>query len=221
MPLQFQFLGSVAYEKALHLMQDLREKRQKNLIDDQILFLEHPPVITMGKRKSFEDLKCTLEELDLKGIAFSETDRGGKLTYHGPGQLVIYFIVDIERRNLSIQKMVWMVEEGIRLFLKDAGIEATRDERNPGLWVKNSKIASIGLHVQKGVTTHGVALNLAPDLSAFDLMIPCGLPGVGVTSVQKIKGKSLSVKQASKKLELIYQKQFLTQFSKPPKAFSN
>lgn len=155
-----------------------------------------------------DDLKITLAEIEKKGIEFVKTDRGGKLTYHGPGQLIGYFIVNIQARKLSIEEMVWKAEEGIRLFLEGEGVTASRDKKNPGLWVGREKIASLGFHVERGVTTHGIALNLTNDLTPFNYMIPCGVSDAGVTSVLKLTGRTLSIEEAGKKLAQIYKKIF-------------
>ncbi len=203
-PIEFKFLGLLNYQESYDLQIRLRDQRLKNEIPDHILFLEHPPVITMGRRPSHEDLKVSREELFKKGISFVETDRGGKLTYHGPGQLVIYFIVDIEKRGLKISEMVWKVEEGIRLMLHELRIAAVRDERNPGLWVGHNKIASIGLHVHKGVTTHGASLNVHGDLSPFSLFTPCGLAQVGMTSIKKEINTDYHLKECAHRLESIF-----------------
>ena len=201
-----QFLGCIPHNQAHHLMQELHEKRQRNLLPDQILFLEHPPVITSGKRPAEDDLKLTRLELQQKGVDFIQTDRGGKLTYQGPGQLVIYFIFKL---SSSIEKFVHQVEEGIRLLLLEEGIHTERDPENPGLWMGKSKIASIGLHVSRSITTHGAAVNFSPDLKHFDYFIPCGLPTAGVTSIKKELGKSPTVEEGAKKLKKIYEEIFL------------
>lgn len=198
-------LGILPYLEALKVMNEKRNQRLSGQISDEILFLEHPPVITMGRRFSKNDLHVSKEELLKKGIDFIETDRGGRLTYHGPGQLVGYFIVYLEERSLSIGDMVWKTEEGIRLLLKEYGIEAVRDARNPGLWVDNLKISSLGFHVHRGVTTHGMSLNISNDLKPYTYFIPCGVEGGGVTSFLQLKGEKIALKELSSKLADYYQ----------------
>ena len=205
-PIQASFLGCVPYRDAIDRMNRLRDERLADRISDQLLFLEHPPVITMGRRKSHEDLKIDPDMLKKKGIEFIETDRGGKLTYHGPGQLVVYFIVNIEARKMTIDQMVWTVEEGIKQCLAKYGILADRDERNPGIWVGNSKIASVGLHVHRGVTTHGVALNISCDLTPFGYMTPCGIVGAGVTALSELSHRDYSMDEVSPNLRRCYEK---------------
>ncbi|MBI4412367.1 MAG: lipoyl(octanoyl) transferase LipB [Deltaproteobacteria bacterium] len=205
-PLQSSFLGRVPYAGALARMNHLRDERLADRIPDQLLFLEHPPVITMGRRKSHEDLKIDPEELKRKGIEFVETDRGGRLTYHGPGQLVVYFIVDIRARKMPVDRLVWTAEEGIKQCLAKYGILADRDERNPGIWVGNSKIASVGLHVHRGVTTHGIAVNVNCDLGPFSYMTPCGIAGAGVVSLAALSGNEYSVDEVARSLRRYYDK---------------
>ena len=204
-PLLSSFLGLIPYSEAVNRMNRLRDERLAGRIPDQLLFLEHPPVITMGRQKSHEDLKIDSQALKRKGIEFVETDRGGRLTYHGPGQLVVYFIVDIGGRKMSIDQIVWTVEEGIKRCLVQYGISADRDERNPGIWIGNSKIASIGLHVHRGVTTHGVALNINCDLTPFGYLVPCGLSEAGVTSLSKTASRKYSVDEVGRSLRRCYE----------------
>lgn len=207
-PIQSTFLGLTPYQEALSKMNQLRGERLSNKIPDQLLFLEHPPVITMGRRKSNDDFKRNPADFKKLGIEMVETDRGGKLTYHGPGQLVVYFIFNIEERRLKIGDLVWRGEEGILCFLKEKGIKASRDERNPGIWVGNDKIASLGFHVTKGVTTHGVALNVNNDLKPFSYFVPCGLAEAGVTSVNLLTGKEFALKEISFNLQSHYVRLF-------------
>lgn len=204
-PIQARFLpGLISYSQAMELMEKLRVERTKGEIPDQILFLEHPPIITMGRRPAQQDLKLSIVELQKKGIDFIETDRGGKLTYHGPGQLVIYFIFDLNQRALSIADFVWKAEEGLKLYLKTLDILVERDPQNPGLWIGLQKIASVGFHIQKGITTHGVALNLTCDLTPFSYMVPCGIPSTIPTSVLLQTGKHVSVLEAGQTLQTCY-----------------
>lgn len=202
--IQSRFLGTVAYQAALELMNQLRSERLQNIISDQLLFFEHPPVITMGRRDASGDFVLSPEEIRQKGIDLVQTDRGGKLTYHGPGQLVIYFIFDIAARKLPIDKFVWLAEEGLRLLLADYDIVAKRDKKNPGLWLGNKKIASLGFHIHKGITTHGIALNVWNDLTPFSFMVPCGVAEAAVTSVLLETGKKEALQKVGKKLLKVY-----------------
>ncbi len=215
----FKFLGLVPYQEASRLMADYHAQRLQGKIPDTFLFLEHPPIVTMGRRNSQADLHVSTEFLKEQGVDFIETDRGGRLTYHGPGQLVVYFIVDINQRKLSqrklsIEKLVYLVEEGLKNLLQSYGITANRDERNPGIWVGNEKIASLGFHVSRGVTTHGLALNVMNDLTPFSYFTPCGIPTAGVTSMQSQTSKKYDVKEVANRLKSEFEK-LLIPFAAP------
>lgn len=176
--------GLISYQEACAKMNALRDLRLQDQVQDQILFLEHPAVITQGKREASDEMHLSAEVLASKGIELVETDRGGKLTYHGPGQLVVYFIVNLKKRHLSVTDFVYRVEEGILIVLQSYGIKAERREGFPGLWVNGQKIASLGFHIHRGVTTHGIALNVSNDLTPFDYFLPCGMD-IQMTSMQK------------------------------------
>lgn len=194
----------------------LREKRLKGEIPDQLLLLEHPPVITSGRREASDDLKETPDSLLKKGIDLLETDRGGKLTYHGPGQLVGYFVFSLKSRGDSIEKFVWKAEEGIRLFLQDYAIEGERDPKNPGIWIGPKKIASLGFHIHQGISTHGISLNLDMDLKPFSYFTPCGIPNSQVTSVLQETGKSPTLESASRQLANYYSTVFESELTLNP-----
>lgn len=207
-PIQVQFLGCRPYKDALETMHDLRDRRLQNQISDQILFLEHPSVITRGRQHSWDDLIESPKQIKSKDIDLIETDRGGRLTYHGPGQLIIYFVMNIRERGLSIGDLVWRVEEGIRLYLDKIGICAERDSKNPGMWIGRKKIASLGFHVHRFVTTHGVSLNVHGDLTPFSYMIPCGLSGVHVTNILEEKGEKKDLWDVGRQLVKHYSRVF-------------
>lgn len=203
-----KYLGCIGHPQAVDLMNRLKAGRIREEIGDRLLLLEHPPVITMGRRNSAADFRLEPEHIEKKGIAVIRTDRGGKLTYHGPGQLVLYFIFNIGALGLSIGSMVWKVEEGIRLFLQKNGIDSQRDPKNPGLWVGRHKIASLGFHVERGVTTHGASLNICPDLKPFSYINPCGASGARVTGFLEQTGKSPPLKEVGCELVKNYREIF-------------
>lgn len=197
-------LGQVSYQEAYALMLEMRQKRLKNEISDTLLFLEHPPVITMGRQSSEKDLYVSEAFLKEKNIEFFKTERGGKLTYHGPGQLVVYFIFDLAARKLSIQKFVNKVEEGLIRLCSSYNVNAERDLKNPGLWVGKNKIASVGFHIHRNVSIHGASFNINPDLKPFTYFLPCGITDKGVTSMSLETKKEIDLEKASKRLEKIY-----------------
>jgi lipoyl(octanoyl) transferase len=168
-------LGRVDYASALQLQQQLASRRKQGLIPDQLLLLEHPHVITMGRNGHAENLLASGDILARAGIAFYPTDRGGDVTYHGPGQLVGYPILDLRDWKRDVSAYVRAVEETIIATLAEYGIAAGRIPKLTGVWVGERKIAAIGVHLSRWVTSHGFALNVSTDLSYFQYIVPCGL----------------------------------------------
>ncbi len=186
-------LGVVDYEQALLLQNRLAEARRKNETGDLLLLLQHPPVITMGKSGKIQNVLApeVLRERNIKTIF---TDRGGDVTYHGPGQLVIYPILNLQPYGLSVPGYVWNLEETAIRLLARYGISAGRIEKLRGVWVGNEKIAALGVHISRGVTKHGLALNVNTDLDFFSLINPCGT-GRRATSMSKILGREFSMEE--------------------------
>jgi lipoyl(octanoyl) transferase len=168
-------LGRTDYGTALELQRQLIAERQQGLIPDQLLLLEHPHVITLGRNGKAANLLASDEVLSRAGIAFYPTDRGGDVTYHGPGQLVGYPIIDLREWQRDVGAYVRAVEQAIIDTLADYGISAGRIPKLTGVWVGDSKIAAIGVHISRWVTSHGFALNVSTDLSYFQYIVPCGL----------------------------------------------
>jgi len=172
---QVQELGRVEYGKALELQRRLVEERKQGLIPDQFLLLEHPHVITMGRNGRMEHLLAHTDVLERAGISFFLTDRGGDITYHGPGQLVGYPILDLREWKRDVGAYVRAIEQTIIDTLADYGIAAERIPKLTGVWVEERKIAAIGVHISRWVTSHGFALNVSTGLSYFHYIVPCGL----------------------------------------------
>jgi lipoyl(octanoyl) transferase len=168
-------LGRMDYGAALEWQRRTIAARQRGEIPDQLLLLEHPHVITMGRNGQSTNLLASDEVLDRAGIAFYATDRGGDVTYHGPGQLVGYPIVDLREWKRDVGAYVCAVEQTIIDTLADYGIAAGRIPKLTGVWVDGRKIAAIGVHIGRWVTSHGFALNVHTDLSYFQYIVPCGL----------------------------------------------
>ena len=168
-------LGRTDYGQALELQRQLVAERQQGLIPDQLLLLEHPHVITLGRNGKAANLLASAEVLSRAGIAFYPTDRGGDVTYHGPGQLVGYPIIDLREWKRDVGAYVRAVEQAIIDTLADYGISAGRIPKLTGVWVDNRKIAAIGVHISRWVTSHGFALNVSTDLTYFQYIVPCGL----------------------------------------------
>jgi lipoate-protein ligase B len=178
-------LGVVPYAEALELQLRLRELRQADEIGDTLLLLEHPPVYTRGRRTEAPDLPMGEDWYRAQGVEIHDADRGGRVTYHGPGQLVGYPIMRIS----DVPAFVHTMEEAIVAALADAGITADVRDGLTGIWADDAKIGSIGVHVNRGVTTHGFAVNVDNDLQPFEWIVPCGLDGVRMTSVLKASGR--------------------------------
>lgn len=183
-------LHLVTYANGMAMQETLVKMRQEEAIPDQLLLLEHPPVITLGRGGDKANLLASNDLLDREGVEFWDTTRGGDITYHGPGQLVGYPILHLGENNRDVRKYVTSLEEAIIRTVAEYGITAARSQGDRGVWVGNDKIAAIGVRVARWVTSHGFALNIAPNLSHFRLITPCGLQGRGVTSIEMLTGQA-------------------------------
>ncbi len=198
--LNWQYLGLVPYREAFAQQIATRDKLIVSEINPRLLLLEHPPVVTMGRRGSLTDLRVPEDELSSRGVDLVRSDRGGLLTYHGPGQLVGYPIVDLSRLGLGVHDYVQRLSQALQTVLAHHGVDAQWSEDRPGLWVGNSKIASFGVHVHHNVTTHGFALNVQPELAAFDLIVACGHASADVTSVAALRGELCSMEDIAREI---------------------
>jgi len=185
-------LHLVTYENAMHLQQKLVALRQSDSIPDQLLLLEHPPVITLGRGGDATNLLAPPDVLRAQRVRFYQTTRGGDITYHGPGQIVGYPIVYLGEGNRDVRKYVTKLEEVLIRTVADYGITATRVEGKRGIWVGENKIAAIGVRIARWVTSHGFALNVSTNLEHFRLITPCGIHGAGVTSISREIGREIS-----------------------------
>lgn len=191
--IQIKNLGLIPYDNAMEIMEDLHAERVRGAGADTLLVLEHFPVITKGRRLS--DVKIPNEDaIAARGIQIRQADRGGLLTYHGPGQIVLYFVIKLDEYFDGIAGMVGMIEKTLQAFLKTQGVAAEVVKDHPGLWVDGLKIASLGLRVAHGVTKHGLSLNLMNDLAVYGLFDPCGMSGQSMTNFEKVTGRGLSLK---------------------------
>ena len=189
-PAVFRDLGHLGYAEALDLQKDLVAKRKAGKIPDHLLIVEHPHVITLGRNGHTENLLASEEVLRRAGIAFHPTDRGGDITYHGPGQVVGYPIFDLREWKRDVVAYVRTLEQVIMDALAEFGIESGRAAGMTGVWVNGKKVAAIGVHISRWVTSHGFALNHTTDLSYFQYIVPCGLTKP-VTSLREL-GSSAS-----------------------------
>jgi lipoyl(octanoyl) transferase len=177
------WLGRVEYSAAWELQRELFAARLDDRCDDTLLLLEHPPTYTLGRRAIAEDLVYDEEQRAARGISLYDVDRGGRATYHGPGQLVGYPIMGLGEQY-DVLAYLRGLEEALIRTASDLGVSATRDPRHTGAWVGNNKLGAIGVKVTRGVTMHGFALNVTTDLSMFEGIVPCGIGGRWVTSVE-------------------------------------
>jgi lipoyl(octanoyl) transferase len=184
--------GRIPYGEALALQRALVEQRRNGVIDDTLLLLEHPHVLTLGVRGDGgrSHILASSEALASRGIEVHETGRGGDITYHGPGQIVGYPIMDLKPDRCDVHKYVRDLEEVLIRTAGDYGIAAGRVEGLTGVWVGNEKLAAIGVRIARWVTSHGFALNVTTDLDHFNLIVPCGIADRGVTSLARLLGRN-------------------------------
>jgi lipoyl(octanoyl) transferase len=184
-------LGVVPYADGLELQRELVERRRADEIPDQLLLLEHPPVITLGvkTRNDRSHVVATQEALEEEGVEIFESGRGGDVTYHGPGQLVGYPILDLRPDRCDVHRYVRDLEEVLIRAAAAFGIAAERSQGLTGAWVRDEKLAAIGVRIARWITSHGFALNASTNLAHFGLIVPCGITDKGVTSLEKLLGR--------------------------------
>ncbi|MDC1081369.1 lipoyl(octanoyl) transferase LipB [Flavobacteriaceae bacterium] len=226
--IQVKELKNTSYQPAW----DFQEKLLKEIVDLKILnrrnetnkptpnyflWVEHPPVITLGKSGAIDHLLLNEEQLQDRGIEYFKTNRGGDITFHGPGQVVGYPILDLENFFTDIHKYLRLLEEMVILTLKDFGLEGTRSPGETGVWLDVGtpfarKICALGVKASRWVTMHGFAFNVNTDLAYFDYIVPCGIQGKGVTSLKAELKKEISLKEVKEKLAKHFQNLFEAEF---------
>lgn len=213
-------LGFAPYEATLKLQQAVREERLAGHAADTLLLVEHPPTITLGRRASTNDLLAPLDFFQAQGTQVVPVERGGKATYHGPGQLISYPIISLRGSQVDVPAYVYGLEQIMLDYLAQLGIQAQRRRGLPGAWVWGRKIGAVGVHLKRWVSLHGFALNLNPDLFQFSNIIPCGLPDAETTSVQRELGRAPWVLDAKAAIAPLVAKQFgfTTILHEPPAA---
>ncbi|MFP6626760.1 MAG: lipoyl(octanoyl) transferase LipB [Deltaproteobacteria bacterium] len=190
--MQMQNWGRIDYDKALERQLELVGRRQRDETSDTIAFCEHPPTITLGRNAPDSDLLLGREEIDRRGIAVVQSDRGGRATYHGPGQAVVYPVVAIGQRGIKTRRWVALLEEAIVETLAGLGVQATAALNGPGVWARGGKIASLGLRIDRGVSYHGLCVNVGLDVEPFDCIVTCGVASQPVTTVEMESGRTWS-----------------------------
>jgi lipoate-protein ligase B len=201
-------LGLIDYQKAWDLQHVLWSKRVEGELPDLLLFLEHPHVITLGRRGNRSHLLASQEVLEAMRIPIFHVERGGDVTYHGPGQMVVYPIFDLKEYGYRLIRYIGQLEEVILRILKDFGIEGRRDPLNRGVWVDGEKIASVGVAIKRWVSFHGFSLNYETDLKYFELINPCGLEEKKMTSMAKILGREISREDLVERIDFHFKQIF-------------
>jgi lipoyl(octanoyl) transferase len=188
-------LGTLSYAEGLELQAHLVTERKAGRIPDQLLLLQHPPVITLGvrTRNDRSHVIGSEELLRARGVEVLESGRGGDVTFHGPGQLVGYPIIELAPDRRDVHRYVRDLEELLIRAVAVFGVEAARSPGLTGVWVGTDKLAAIGVRISRWITSHGFALNVNTDLSHFDLIVPCGIPDRGVTSLQRVAGRTVDI----------------------------
>jgi len=190
-------LGRIGYREAYYLQRQLLKQRASGCIGNTLLILEHPPTITIGKSGKLQNILVSQEQLQNSGISIVSTDRGGDVTYHGPGQLIGYPIIDLRDRGKNVRQYVHDIEEVIIRTLNDFGINSCRDRNHAGVWVKGEEIAAIGLRIKRWGTMHGFALNVNTDLEKFSLINPCGCSDIKATSCSRLLSREVLMEEVT------------------------
>jgi lipoyl(octanoyl) transferase len=191
----FCHLGTVDYAEAHRLQRELQTKRIAGEVDDIVLLLEHPPVLTLGRSAKEQHIIAAPEVLAARGISVHEVGRGGDVTYHGPGQLVAYPIIDLKPDRRDVRKYMWSLEETMIRTCADFGLSADRVEGLNGAWIEDRKVGAVGVRISRWVTMHGLALNASSDLSHFELIVPCGITDKAVTSLSAELERTVVVRE--------------------------
>lgn len=198
---QVRWLGRVPYMKALFLQRRLRAELLAGVAGEALLLMEHPPVVTLGRRARVDDLRVPVAELRRSGVGVYRVERGGRATWHGPGQLVGYPLISLERRRIGSASFVAWLAAWLEERLSELGLEARYRADRPGVWAPGGKVAALGLHTHRGVTMHGFSLNLDPAMDWLDWIDPCGLSDLGVTSVAREQGRAPGVAELARRIE--------------------
>jgi lipoyl(octanoyl) transferase len=208
--IEIRRLGVMPYADALALQRSLVEERRTGAIGDQLLFVEHPHVLTLGVRGDGGrgHILATADVLASRGVEIHETGRGGDITYHGPGQIVGYPIIDLKADRCDVHRYVRDLEEVLIRTAADYGLAAARVEGLTGVWVGRDKLAAIGVRIARWITSHGFAFNVSTDLDYFNLIVPCGIADRGVTSLAHLLGRGVDRAEVEDRIASHFQEVF-------------
>lgn len=197
--LHWAYLGRVPYARALELQRDSRELLREGRAGERLILLQHPHTYTLGRSADRSEIVATIEWLRAHGVTIAEADRGGQVTYHGPGQLVGYPIIDLDPDRRDIRRYMHDLQAVLVRTLAVFGLaaEARYEQPEIGVWCEGHKIASLGVHVSRWITTHGFALNVATDLSYFSGIVPCGMPRVEMASIESLAGSAPEIEEVA------------------------
>jgi lipoyl(octanoyl) transferase len=206
-------LGTLAYDEAIELQRALVEDRRAGRVPDLLLLLQHPHVITLGvRREGRSHVLASPAELNGRGVSVFETGRGGDVTYHGPGQLVAYPILDLRPDRMDVHRYVRDLEQVMIEASARFGVQAARVAGLTGVWVGGEKLGAIGVRISRWITSHGIALNVATDLSYFRLIVPCGIADRGVTSLERLLDRRIPMPE----VETVFAERFAAVFDRSP-----
>lgn len=193
------WLGITEYPQALDLQLRICELKKRGFREDVLVLLEHPPTITLGRNGDWHHLLVPDETLKSRGVMRIAVDRGGDITFHGPGQLVGYPILELERAERDVHRLMRNLEQSLIQTLAAYGIGASREKGLTGVWTSAGKIAAMGVHISRWITRHGIALNVNTDLTYYDLIVPCGITGKAVTSMRTILNHSVDLRDVAER----------------------
>jgi lipoyl(octanoyl) transferase len=215
--LEIRRLGLVPYADALTLQRTLVEDRRQGRIEDVLLLVEHPHVLTLGVRGDGgrSHILVTPEALASRGVDVHETGRGGDITYHGPGQIVGYPILDLTPDRRDVRRYLRDLEDVLMRTAGDYGVDATRVDGLTGVWVGREKLAAIGVRIARWITSHGFAFNVTTDLDYFDLIVPCGIADRGVTSLARLLGRAVDRREVEDRIAEHFREVFCASVNQP------
>jgi lipoyl(octanoyl) transferase len=199
-----RWLGLVQYDDGLRMQEQAVERLRSGEAPEQLLLLEHPHVFTLGRGADSSNILADPEQLKTSSVEVHETGRGGDVTYHGPGQLVGYPIINLKPDRCDVHRYVRDIEEVLIRTIAEFGVTGTRIPGLTGVWVGNDKIAAIGVRIARWITSHGFALNVNTDLDYFKMIVPCGIADKGVTSLSRVVGRSIDTREAAQTIALTF-----------------